>query len=132
MKKSIAILGIAVVFASCNSTGTKSGSDANSGAGVTSTSADSTASTMTSNITDSTMAMKNGKMQVISNGSWSPMDKTYTCTDGCKVMPDGQVIMKNGKKMMLKEGEMVEKNGSMLDAQGNMKMNENMDDSMHK
>lgn len=138
MKKLIAILGIAAVTASCNNSSNNGDSNSqpimSSDSGVQTHSADSTTATIKSTVKDGTMAMKNGQMQVMNEGKWDPMEKEFTCTDGCKVLPDGHLIMKNGDKVMLKEGEMVEKSGAMLNNQGNMMMNEqnNMADSTHK
>ena len=135
MKKSVAIFLIAAFAASCNSHSTNSNENSNpivsSDSGVSSRSADSSTANMKSIVKEGTMGMKNGKMQVMQNDTWVPMEKEYTCTDGCKVMPDGHVIMKNGDKVMLKEGEMIEQSGAMLNAQGNMEMNpqNNMTDS---
>ena len=125
MKKLIAILGIAAIFASCNG---NSATETKADSGKT----DSTTTTMPT-IANGTMAMKNGKMQVMNDQQWVPMDSAFTCTDGCKVMTNGQVIMKSGDKMMLKEGEMVETNGMMMDAHGDMMMKDmDMKDSTNK
>ena len=77
------------------------------------------------------MTMREGKVVEMKNGQWVAIDKTVTCTDGCKVMPNGDVVMKDGMKMKLKEGESIDKDGNMMDKSGKM-MDDMMDKAGHK
>jgi hypothetical protein len=85
-----------------------------------------------SRVSEGTMAMRNGKMQVMTGGKWELMSQPVTCSDQCQVLTNGQVMMKNGQKMMMTEGEMIDKEGHMIDANGKIMDNDKMEmnDSM--
>ena len=131
MKKLFAILTIAGFMVACNDSGSKTETTAKDSTGMMKdTSMTTTPSTMeSSNMKEGMMTMKDGKMMVMKDGNWMAMDKTMTCTDGCKVMPNGEMIMADGKKMMMTEGMMCDKDGHMMDKDGKMMDNKMMNDS---
>ena len=51
------------------------------------------------------VTMKDGKMMVVRNGEFMPMEREVTLADGTRVMPNGQVLMANGTARMMREGE---------------------------
>jgi len=128
MKKLLSAIAIAATLVACNNSSesadtaadstNKMSTDTMSTPPVMDTSSKMSGSMYTPS--EGTMTMKDGKMMEMKNGNWVAMDKTITCTDGCKVMTTGEVVMKDGKKMMLKEGEMVDKDGNMMDKDGKM------------
>lgn len=61
---------------------------------------------------DGVMMMDNQAM-LCSHDKCTPLTKTYTCKDGCKVSPDGTVTKPDGSKMKLKNGYSIDKNGKM-------------------
>jgi hypothetical protein len=68
---------------------------------------------------DGVMAMKDGKMVVMNNGSWEPMAADVTCTNGVVVKTSGE-IAKGDKKKALTEGMMIDKDGQLTDADGKL------------
>jgi hypothetical protein len=156
MKKLFVTVVMAVSLLACNdnsSTKTDAVSDSSTtgnspttdtaviaGKGTSANSMPATDMASTSN-KEGSMTMKDGKMKIMKDGKWVPMDQQMTCTDGCKVKPDGEVVMKDGMKMMLKEGMTVDKDGHMMDEKGKMmdmmmgddkKMSDIKKDSMKK
>jgi hypothetical protein len=121
MKKLIAIIVLTIFIASCNnsSSNSPSGSDSSH---INKSTIDSMSSM--AEVSEGTMAMRNGKMHVMTGGKWELMSQPVTCTDKCEVLTNGQVMMKNGEKMMMKEGEMIDKEGHMIDANGKMMDND--------
>ena len=68
---------------------------------------------MSSTDKEGSVKMKDGKVMIMRNGSWSGMTSTTTLTDGSQVMTDGTVVKKDGTKKMLKNGECVKPDGTM-------------------
>jgi hypothetical protein len=68
---------------------------------------------------DGVMAMRDGKMMVMKNGSWEQMKETVTCTNGVKVKTNGE-ITKGSRKKTLTEGMMIDKDGQLTDANGKL------------
>ena len=69
--------------------------------------------------TSSKMKMKDGVMMVdnktmlCNHSKCTPLTKTYTCKDGCKVSPDGTVTKPDGSTMKLMNGYEIDKNGKV-------------------
>jgi len=65
------------------------------------------------------MAMKDGvmmmdnKAMLCSHTKCTPLTKTYTCKDGCKVSPDGTITKPDGSTMKLMNGYEIDKNGKV-------------------
>ena len=68
---------------------------------------------------EKSMAMKDGVMMMdnqamlCSHSKCTPLSKTYTCKDGCKVSTDGTVTKPDGSTMKLKNGYQIDKNGKV-------------------
>ena len=143
MKKLLSMAVLAAFMIACNDSSTKvetAGIDSTtmSGDAMVADSSGSMASTMDTSAKsnamapqEGTMTMKEGKMMVMKDGGWVKMEKTITCTDGCKVMPSGQVVMNDGMKMAMTEGEMIDKDGHITDKNGKM-MDMMMDHKMNE
>ena len=69
--------------------------------------------------TSSKMKMKAGvmmmdnKAMLCSKGKCTPLTKTYTCTDGCKVSTDGTITKPDGSSMKLMNGYEIGKNSKV-------------------
>ena len=69
--------------------------------------------------TSSKMKMKDGvmmmdnKTMLCDNSKCTPLTKTYTCKDGCKVSPDGTVTKPDGSTMKLMNGYAIDKTGKV-------------------
>ena len=69
--------------------------------------------------TSSKMKMKDGVMMVdnktmlCNHSKCTPLTKTYTCKDGCKVSPEGTVTKPDGSTMKLMNGYAIDKNGKV-------------------
>lgn len=69
--------------------------------------------------TSSKMKMKDGVMMIdnktmlCNHSKCTPLAKTYTCKDGCKVSPDGTVTKPDGSTMKLMNGYEIDKNGKV-------------------
>ena len=69
--------------------------------------------------TSSKMKMKDGvmmmdnKTMLCNHSKCTPLTKTYTCKDGCKVSPDGTVTKPDGSTMKLMNGYEIDKNGKV-------------------
>lgn len=67
--------------------------------------------------TSSKMKMKDGvmmmdnKAMLCSHSKCTPLTKTYTCKDGCKVSTDGTITKPDGSTMKLMNGYEIDKNG---------------------
>ena len=65
------------------------------------------------------MKMKDGVMMVdnkamlCSKSKCTPLTKTYSCSDGCKVSADGTITKPDGSTMKLMNGSMIVKNGKI-------------------
>jgi len=57
--------------------------------------------------------MKNDTMMLCKNNTFTPLKKSYTCADGCKVAVDGTVTRPDGMTMKLQNGQGLDKNGQM-------------------
>ncbi len=100
--KKIAIVVLATLMFACNNSPSSKSSKSDSSETKTDTSSqmhiknpsmDSTSGM--SEITEGTMGMRNGKMNIMTGGKWQLMSQPMTCTDQCQVLTNGQVIMKN-------------------------------------
>ena len=61
------------------------------------------------------LMMKDGKMMMVKNGSYTKMNQTsMTLKDGTTVLIDGTVKKKNGATVKLKEGEEIKMTGEIL------------------
>jgi hypothetical protein len=120
MKKLLALLAITGSVIACNNSAKESDSSKDS-ATMTDTSAamapkmDATAPAAT--VKDSVMQFKDGKVMIMTGGSWSALSATVTTTNGRKVSPNGEVS-KNGKKRKMEEGMMIDKDGQLMDKDG--------------
>ena len=69
--------------------------------------------------TSSKMKMKDGVMMIdnktmlCNHSKCTPLTKTYTCKDGCKVSPNGTVTKPDGSTMKLMNGYEIDKNGKV-------------------
>ena len=59
------------------------------------------------------LMMKDGKAMLCNGKKCTPLTKTYTCTDGCKISTDGTVTKPDGTTMKLMEGYEIGKDGKM-------------------
>jgi hypothetical protein len=57
--------------------------------------------------------MKNDTMMLCKNNTCTPLKKSYTCSDGCKVAIDGTVTKPDGMTMKLQNGQGLDENGQM-------------------
>jgi hypothetical protein len=58
--------------------------------------------------------MQNNVVMVYKGNTSSPLTKTYTCSDGCKVSVDGTVTKPDGMTVKLKDGQGLDKSGQMV------------------
>ena len=122
MKKLLALLAITGSVIACNNSAKESDSSKDS-ATMTDTSAtmapkmDTTATAAP--VKDSVMQFKDGKVMIMTGGSWSALSGPVTTTNGRKVSPNGEVS-KNGKKRKMEEGMMIDKDGQLTDANGKL------------
>ena len=58
--------------------------------------------------------MKDGRAMLCKGKKCTPLTKTYTCTDGCKVSTDGTVTKPDGTTMKLKDGYEIGKDGKVV------------------
>jgi hypothetical protein len=72
---------------------------------------------MAAPVKDSVMQFKDGKVMIMSRGSWSALSAPVTTTNGRKVSPNGEVS-KNKKTRKLEEGMMIDKDGQLMDKDG--------------
>src|SRR6185436_15273401 len=120
MKKLLALLAITGSVVACNNSAKESDSSKDS-ATMTDTSAtmapkmDTTATAAP--VKDSVMQFKDGKVMIMSGGSWSALSAPVTTTNGRKVSPNGDVT-KNKKTKKLEEGMMIDKDGQITDKEG--------------
>ena len=125
MKKLLALLTITGSMIACNNAAKESDS-AKDTAATTDTSSTMTAPRDTSTtisaplpgpVKDSVMQFKDGKVMIMTGGSWSALSATVKTTNGRKVSPNGEVS-KNGKKRKMEEGMMIDKDGQLMDKDG--------------
>lgn len=123
MKKLLALLAITGSVIACNNSSDKSESSTKDSTAAdtsaTMTPAPDTTSKMTATapVKDSVMQFKDGKVMIMSGGTWSALTATVTTSNGRKVSPDGEVS-KNGKKRKMEEGMMIDKDGQLMDKDG--------------
>ena len=115
MKKLLAILAITGFMTACNDAAEKDGA----AAGDTPAVAPAPEPAPAASLKDSTMQFKEGKVMIISGGSWSALSATVTTTNGRTVNPNGDVS-KNGKTRKMEEGMMIDKDGQLMDKDGKM------------
>lgn len=124
MKKLLALLTITGSMIACNNSAKESESSKDTTTATDTSSAtmapakDSSAMmTTTAPSKDSLMQFKDGKVMIMTNGSWSALSGPVTTTNGRKVSPNGEVT-KNGKKRKMEEGMMIDKDGQLMDKDG--------------
>lgn len=121
MKKLLFIAAIAGLACACNGDAKQSTTDSTAATpkdSTTSAAKDTTpAATTQPTLKDGLMTMKDGKVQIVKNGAWTPLDATVTCTNGRKVAVDG-TVSKGDKKRKLEEGMMIDKDGQLMDKDG--------------
>jgi len=121
MKKLLALLTITGSVIACNNSAQQSDTSKDTAATTDTSSAtmapakDSTA--MAAPVKDSVMQFKDGKVMIMSGGSWSALSAPVTTTNGRKVSPNGEVS-KNKKTRKLEEGMMIDKDGQLMDKDG--------------
>lgn len=57
------------------------------------------------------VVMVDNKAMLLKNDKYTPLKKTYTCSDGCKVSVDGTVTKPDGTTMKLMNGYEIGKSG---------------------
>lgn len=112
MKKLLLLVAIAGFAFGCNSDSSKSATTDSAASSTT----DTTAAAKPA-LKDGLMTMKDGKMMVVKNNAWAPLDSAVTCTNGRKVDVNGDVS-KGSKKRKLEEGMMIDKDGQITDKDG--------------
>jgi|SRR6185295_2729561 len=123
MKKLLALAAITGSLIACNNSSDK-GESSTKDSTATDTSATMTPApdttskmTATAPVKDSVMQFKDGKVMVMSGGSWTALSATVTTSNGRKVTPSGEVT-KNKKTRKLEEGMMIDKDGQLMDKDG--------------
>lgn len=120
MKKLFALLAITGSMIACNNSAQQDSSTASDTAAKESTSAaDSPAPSASTAVKDSVMQFKDGKVMVMTGGSWTALTAAVTTSNGRKVSPDGEVS-KNGKTRKMDEGMMIDKDGQLMDKDGKL------------
>jgi len=122
MKKLLALLTITGAVIACNNAAKESDSAKDTAATMDTSSATmaparDSSTTMAAPVKDSVMQFKDGKVMIMTGGSWSALSSTVTTTNGRKVSPKGEVS-KNGKKRKMEEGMMIDKDGQLMDKDG--------------
>ena len=125
MKKLLALLAITGSIIACNNSSQQSTSSTDTSA-TTDTSSKTTAPAKDTSMTtapapakDSLMQFKDGKVMIMTNGSWSALSGPVKTTNGRKVSPNGEVS-KNGKTRKMEEGMMIDKDGQLMDKNGKL------------
>lgn len=119
MKKILFVAAIAGLSFACNNNDNGSGpkDPATPSAAAAPAGTDSSAKTAQSALKDGLMTLKDGKVEIVKNGAWAPLDSAVTCSNGRKVALDG-TISKGDKKRKLEEGQMIDKDGQLTDKDG--------------
>ncbi len=121
MKKLLFIVATSCLALACNSGAKPSGTDSTAAAPAADSAAapakDTSSASAPATLKDGLMTMKDGKMMIVKNNSWSAMDSTVTCTNGRKVTVDG-TVSKGDKKRKLENGMMIDKDGQVTDKDG--------------
>jgi hypothetical protein len=118
MKKLLLIVAIASFTFACND-GSKSATTSTDTSASTPAAADTSSAAAKPALKDGLMTLKDGKMMIVKNGTWSAMDSSVTCTNGRKVDVNGEVS-KADKKRKLEEGMMIDKDGQIMDKNGKL------------
>jgi hypothetical protein len=118
MKKFFALVAFAGFMTACNNNSKEKETPAadTSTVGPATSAPDTTATTMAP-VKDSLMQYKDGKVMIMTGGSWATLSATVTTTNGRKVNPNGDVS-KGGKTRKMEEGMMIDKDGQMMDKEG--------------
>lgn len=121
MKKLLALLAISGFTIACNDSAT---TDATTNSDTASTSVtapapDTSSSTAATPVKDSLMQFKDGKVMIMTSGSWAALASPVTTSNGRTVNPNGEVS-KGGKTRKMEEGMMIDKDGQMMDKDGKL------------
>ena len=120
MKKLLAFLAITAFITACGDAAEKDAASDTTTTEVSPAPADTASvATTTPAVKDSLMQFKDGKVVIMSGGSWVDLSATVTTTNGRKVTPSGEVS-KGGKTRKLEEGMMIDKDGQLMDKDGKM------------
>jgi len=120
MKKFLVFLAIAGIVTACNDAAETDAKTSDTTSATTSIpAADSGSTATTTAVRDSVMQFKEGKVMIMTGGSWTALTATITTTNGRKVNPNGEVS-KGGKTRKLEEGMMIDKDGQLMDKDGKM------------
>ena len=117
MKKLLAIFAITSFMTACSNESTKEDSSADTS--TVATTPEPETNTTATQLKDSVMQFKDGKVMIMTGGSWSALSGPVTTTNGRKVSPNGEVS-KNGKKRKMEEGMMIDKDGQLMDKDGKL------------
>src|SRR5215467_2653335 len=122
MKKLFALLAIAGTISACNNASKDDSSKAADTATTTATTPapDTTAATTMTTapaVKDSMMQFKDGKVMIMTSGSWKELSAAVTTKNGRKVNPNGEVS-KGKVKRKMEEGMMIDIDGQMMDKDG--------------
>ena len=119
MKKLLAFLAISAFMTACGS-GTEKDATTSDTVSTTEVTPDtSSTTTATPAVKDSLMQFKDGKVMIMTGGSWAELSAPVTATNGRKVSPNGEVS-KGGKTRKMEEGMMIDKDGQLMDKDGKM------------
>ena len=119
MKKLFVLFAFTGFLIACNDNATGDGSASGDTATKTPAPAPDAGNTSagTTTLKDSLMQFKDGKVMIVTAGSWSALSATVTTTNGRVVNPNGE-ISKGGKTRKMEEGMMIDKDGQMMDKDG--------------
>jgi hypothetical protein len=123
MKKLLFLAAVAGLTFACNNGSSSSSSSDSAKTDTTKAAmapaADSSTTATQATLKEGLMTLKDGKMMVVKNGAWAPMDSAMTCTNGRKVALDG-TVSKGNKSRKMEEGMMIDKDGQMMDKNGKL------------
>lgn len=119
MKKFLAILTITAAMAACNNAAEQNETPVDTVAATPATPAPDTTAEAAAPAApkDSLMQFKEGKVMIVTAGTWSALSAPVTTSNGRVVKPNGEVS-KGGKTRKLEEGMMIDKDGQMTDKDG--------------
>ena len=117
MNKFLVILALAAGISACNN----EASTDSKAADTPKTEVTQTPETTTTApaVKDSVMQLKDGKVMIMTGGTWAALSATVTTTNGRKVSPNGEVS-KGKVTRKMEEGMMIDKDGQMMDKDGKM------------
>jgi hypothetical protein len=119
MKKFLAFLAITAFITACGGETEKDATTSDTTATTTPAADTSSVTAATPAVKDSLMQFKDGKVMIMTGGSWAALSAAVTTTNGRKVSPDGEVS-KGGKTRKMEEGMMIDKDGQLMDKDGKM------------